>query len=309
MRTFKISRLRPTSGAAGTIHGFTLIELLVVIAIIAILAAMLLPALAQAKRKAQRAQCMNNQHQLMLSWIMYADDNQGSLVPNYAISVPEFLTQPNWDGRANNMAWGAVPANTTGWLLVTNNDGLLGEYLARQYRVFQCPGDTCLERNGHVRARSISMNSMMNGYNSSTYLNGVVRTSGGGPRGGGTVPGVTYRLYEKASQVLRPTPSMAWVFIDEHGNSINDGFFCVDVQGNLPTGSGGYAGGGWVDIPASYHGDSGVLSFADGHAESHVWTDPWVRGHPVSPYGPAINFHSANGGDLAWLQARTTALW
>jgi len=69
------STARPVSG-----RGFTLIELLVVIAIIAILAAMLLPALARAKLKAQGVQCMNAHRQLAMAWRMYTEDNRDVLL-------------------------------------------------------------------------------------------------------------------------------------------------------------------------------------------------------------------------------------
>ncbi|HLP78943.1 MAG TPA: prepilin-type N-terminal cleavage/methylation domain-containing protein [Candidatus Paceibacterota bacterium] len=243
-------------------RGFTLIELLVVIAIIAVLAAMLLPALAGGKRRAADIACLNNLHQLQLSWHLYTMDYNDRLVPNNSVvAVPG-----SGSSLASAESWcGDYPRQDTTATNIEN--GLLFPY-SRSAGIYHCPGDrsTIEDKSGNrleqPRFRSYNMSQSVNGH---PEYDSVMRDY---------IP-----CFRKLTQIASPNAVNCLVFIDEHADTMYDSLF------GMPTDT--YDGSQtWWDLPANRHGQGANLSFADGHVEHWKWTVPktfrqWIQ--PVSP--------------------------
>jgi prepilin-type N-terminal cleavage/methylation domain-containing protein/prepilin-type processing-associated H-X9-DG protein len=236
------------------VTGFTLVELLVVIAIIAILAAMLLPALSQAKSRAQTTACLNNLKQLTLCLTLYTGDFNDRMPPND--SVYDIGTGRPIPGLDLSQTW--CPGNARADGDTTNIEaGHLFSY-NRSVGIYRCPSDKAkvFPLTGGTldlpRTRS---------YNLSQSINGV----GGPDTGLWWVPS-----YQKSSEVKRPTGIFA--FIDVHEDGILDALFGIPPANSAWDGY-------WFDLPANRHNQAASLSFIDGHVERWKWVAPKIFHH------------------------------
>jgi prepilin-type N-terminal cleavage/methylation domain-containing protein/prepilin-type processing-associated H-X9-DG protein len=258
LRTFSVECARRSKTGVplrnSNSQAFTLIELLVVIAIIAILAAMLLPALAKAKTKAQGISCMSNTRQLMQAVHMYTVDNREFYPMNVHGGVAQSGAQI---GTAGNyypwimgwLSWDLSPHNTNSLYLTSDLYAVLARYSGGSQKLYKCPADNLVApaqaaRGWKERVRSVSMNGAV-GKGNKLATDGLLNCE---------------RIFEKTTDVIRPLPANLWVFVDEHPDSINDGAF-FNAQLTYE----------WIDLPSNLHNNACGFAFADGHAEIHKW--------------------------------------
>lgn len=267
--------------------GFTLVELLVVIAITAILASLLLPALAKTRARAQALGCLNNTRQLILAWQLYGNDHEGLLPYNLVMNGSSFRTNANWVN--NVMSWDLSPDNTN---LATITQASLGPFLAGATQILHCPSDDVLSpaqsmAGWSARIRSYSMNAM-------------IGNAGSASAGGYNVNNPSYRQFFKDTQI--PRASEIYVFLDEHPDSIDDGFFL-----NRASAVNSSSSQKWTDLPASYHNNCTTFAFADGHGELHRWQKSLTL-RPSAPHAADLPLSIPSGRtdeqtDFDWIIA------
>ncbi len=260
--------------------GFTLIELLVVIAIIGILASLLFPAFTKAKGRAEGSVCVSNTRQLAIAWQMYADENNGRLPYNLGGDAAKRgvgpRTNANWVN--NIMSWEVTDSDNTN--VATIIQASLGPFV-RGPNVYRCPSDHVLSDDQRAagwsgRIRSYSMNAM-------------VGDAGDLSASGTNANNPDYVQFFSSASIS--APDHIFVFLDEHPDSINDGYFVAKAYS-----------GQWYDLPASYHNGGAAFAYADGHAELHRWRHAITRqpAHPESIQWPVLVPYSSRD-DLKWI--------
>jgi len=213
---------------------------------------------------------------------LYADENGGRLVGN--LDGSDVMNPANRD-RTWVLGWfdfsGSLPAGAATNTLFLTAYSPLAPYLNRQAEVFKCPVDTSLSFGGRgvPRVRSVSMNS---------YL---------GERAGPLTAG--YYQFRKISEIVKPKPSQAFVFIDEREDSINDGILWIDMTGHDPTAPSSYR---IVDYPADWHNRGANVSFVDGHTETWKWRDPRTMPRHFRGVLLPLNASSPNNPDVGRIQ-------
>jgi len=252
-----------------------------------VLAVLLTPSIAKTRAKAEGVLCLENTRQLTRAWLLYARDNEDRLVFNVHGGDASGGRMRSW--VTGWLDWTPSSDNTNLHLLFDPQYADFSHYLPHDPALYKCPADSYLS----AVQRAAGFQSRIRSYSMNMYLGGPI--AGKHPGNSKNWYGQDCTVFEKLTDFQQLSPSKAFVFLDEHPDSINDPSFVVDVQMSR-----------WVDLPASYHNGAGGLSFADGHSEIKKWSDS--RTTPSIKRGKELDLDvpSPNNADVYWMQERST---
>jgi prepilin-type processing-associated H-X9-DG protein len=249
-----------------------------VIAIIAILAAMLLPALSSAKKRAQSIQCLNNIKQLTLCWAMYANDNQDQVVRNWTSG-----------DKSTPYSWIVGDAAIDPLFIQEQNvkSGALWNY-NQSLAIYKCPSDnTHVFQTKSLRVRSYSISTGW-GWADGTF------TADANPSLGNS----GNKSLGKLSQATgSPGATGLSVFWDEQASDNVDAGNDSATDNSIDNGAIGIYKSpttSYWNVPGSRHNNGCNVSFADGHVEYWKWVDPWIK----SAHKHTASAGGANDRDL-----------
>lgn len=248
-------------------RAFTLIELLAVIAVIAILAGLLLPSLSAAKARALSTACLSNLKQFGTGFQLYADDHGDAILPNRdGEQIPL--------GETWVTGWLGIPGpDCTNTLLL--RESLIGPYV-KEPRVWRCPAsrDPAVGGVRYPRVRTVSLNGFM----------------------GSPIEVSHATTFHRVSEILRPGPSDALVFLEERIDTINDASFGLQWRFEAANRD------SWMlrDKSAVLHRGGANLTYADGHVALHRWGDARTRNAPRDDALMPGNL------DILWMQEHAT---
>lgn len=273
---FKIVRPETRNRTTQSSAAFTLVELLVVIAMITILAAMLLPALASGKQRAKRIQCLNNQRQMAMTWVLYAGDNNDWLASN---------GQCNPESTANKLwvqgAFVHTGANTNVDFMMNPQYALFANYI-KSGATYLCPTDRDTVKVNNIaypKLRSYALNAYL-GW-TGTWDSRMSSS---------------YAVFQRYNRISAKMPQGIFLFMDVQPDSICWPYFGVEMQTDV-----------FFNFPGASHSRGTIISYSDGHVDWHRWLDA----RTLNPNSPDYHLHndaSPGNVDIAWIRARTTVL-